>query len=422
VSEQRYRVLIVASHPVQYSSPILQRLAQHPQIDLQVTYCTLRGAEPAVDPDFGAVVQWDVPLLEGYSWQEIPNKGSGGPGFFGLYNPGLWKLIRRGHFDAVICYTGYLRASFWIAIVAARLSGTATIFGTDASSLAPRDARVSWKIALKKLAWPLLFRLADQVIVPSSRGQDLMRKLGIPQERITLTPYPVDNDWWTRQSQLVNRDRVRAEWNAARDTTVILFCAKLQPWKRPLDLLHAFAAARLPMALLIFAGEGALRVQLQAEAVSLGISEQVRFLGFVNQSQLPAVYTAADLLVLPSEYEPFAVVVNEAACCGCPTAASDLVGAARDLIAPVNPSLVFPCANVPALTDLLRNAASDSEKLREAGAAARRRMDTWSPRENISATVEAIQLAVSRKRHTPVAENPSRRPEGAAGSVPRRLP
>jgi glycosyltransferase involved in cell wall biosynthesis len=422
VPEQRYRVLVIASHPVQYSSPILQRMAQHPQIDLQVAYCTLRGAEPAVDPDFGAVVQWDVPLLEGYPWQEIPNKGSGGPGFFGLYNPGLWKLIRSGHFDAVICYTGYLRSSFWIALVAARLSGSAMIFGTDASSLAPRDARVSWKIALKKLVWPLLFRLADQVIVPSSAGQDLMRSLGIPAERITLTPYPVDNDWWTRQSQLVDRNAIRSAWGASPGTTVILFCAKLQPWKRPLDLLRAFAQAHLNDALLVFAGDGSLREQLQAEAKTLGVADRVRLLGFMNQSQLPPVYTSADLMVLPSEYEPFAVVVNEAACCGCPTAASDRVGAARDLIAPVNPSLVFPCANVPALTDVLRNAASNPQKLREAGAAARRRMDTWSPQENISATVEAIQLAVSRKRHTPVAENSSRQPEGASGSVPRRLP
>jgi glycosyltransferase involved in cell wall biosynthesis len=422
VPEQRYRVLIIASHPVQYSSPILQRMAQHPQIDLQVAYCTLRGAEPAVDPDFGAVVQWDVPLLDGYPWQEIPNKGSGGPGFFGLYNPGLWKLIRSGHFDAVICYTGYLRSSFWIALVAARLSGSAMIFGTDASSLAPRDARVSWKISLKKLVWPLLFRLADRVIVPSSAGQDLMRSLGIPAERITLTPYPVDNDWWTRQSQLVDRNAIRSAWGASPGTTVILFCAKLQPWKRPLDLLRAFAQAHLNDALLVFAGDGSLREQLQAEAKTLGVADRVRLLGFMNQSQLPPVYTSADLMVLPSEYEPFAVVVNEAACCGCPTAASDRVGAAHDLIAPVNPSLVFPCANVPALTDVLRNAASNPQKLREAGAAARRRMDTWSPQENISATVEAIQLAVSRKRHTPVAENSSRQPEGASGSVPRRLP
>jgi glycosyltransferase involved in cell wall biosynthesis len=67
--------------------------------------------------------------------------------------------------------------------------------------------------------------------------------------------------------------------------------------------------------------------------------------GFINQSQLPAVYTSADLMVLPSDYEPFAVVVNEAMRCGCPVVASDHVGAARDLVAPAAPQLIFPCGH-----------------------------------------------------------------------------
>ena len=102
-------------------------------------------------------------------------------------------------------------------------------------------------------------------------------------------------------------------------------------------------------ALLVIAGEGPLRAELESQATALGIAARVRFLGFVNQSQLPAVYTSADLMVLPSEYEPFAVVVNEAMCCGCPVAASDHVGAARDLVAPVRQEFVYRCGDVAAL-------------------------------------------------------------------------
>src|SRR6201987_5277711 len=96
------------------------------------------------------------------------------------------------------------------------------------------------------------------------------------------------------QSQLVDRAAVRASWGAHPDTSVILFCAKLQPWKRPLDLLRAFAKANLDNALLVYAGEGAQRGGLEREASELRINHRVRFLGFQNQSQLPAVYTASD--------------------------------------------------------------------------------------------------------------------------------
>jgi glycosyltransferase involved in cell wall biosynthesis len=75
-------------------------------------------------------------------------------------------------------------------------------------------------------------------------------------------------------------------------------------------LLQAFAAAAVPDAYLVFVGEGPLRFELEAEAHALGLGDRVRFLGFANQTQLPDIYCASDLMVLPSEYEPFGVVVN----------------------------------------------------------------------------------------------------------------
>ncbi len=400
MAEQRFRVLAVATHPVQYMAPIFRRMALHPQLQLKVAYCSLRGAEASLDQEFGATVKWDVPLLDGYDWVEVPNKGSGAESFFGLSNPGLWHLIRKENFDAILCFVGYVRASFWIAFAAARLANSAFLFGTDATSLVPRDSR-HWKISVKKLLWPRLFHLADQVIVPSSAGVAMMRSLGLPDDRVTLTQYVVDNDWWAAQASRVDRAAVRDSWGVAQDGLVLLFCAKLQSWKRPSDVLQAFARTNLPGALLVFAGEGPLHSQLETEAASLGIADRVRFLGFMNQSQLPAVYASADLLVLPSQYEPFAVVVNEASCCGCPVAASDRVGAARDLILPANPDLIFPCGDIDALARVLQQYLSDRDKLATAARNARARMDAWSPRENIAATVEAIRFAVLRRRRAP---------------------
>src|ERR1700726_581004 len=102
--DRRFRVLAIAAHPVQYAAPIYRRMGARPDVDFQVAYCTLRGAEAAHDPEFGATVQWHVPLLDGYRWTYVPNRGSGAESFLGLRNPGLGKLIREGRFDAVLCY------------------------------------------------------------------------------------------------------------------------------------------------------------------------------------------------------------------------------------------------------------------------------------------------------------------------------
>jgi glycosyltransferase involved in cell wall biosynthesis len=403
MADRRYRVLAIATHPVQYMAPVFRRMSTNPALDLHVAYCTLRGAEAGYDPEFGADIQWDVPLLEGYSWSQTANRGSGGRSFFGLLHPGIWRLLSGGEFDAVLCFTGYRNATFWIAWMAAKFSKTAFLFGTDTTTLASRDGR-AWKSTLKKILWPRLFRLADQVIVPSSGSRDLLVSLGLPAERVTLTPYSVDNEWWMQKSAQVDRTALRKSWGAAVDATVILFCAKLQAWKRPLDLLHAFAKAKFSNALLVFAGEGPLRAQLEREAAELGIAPRVRFLGFVNQSKLPAVYTASDLMVLPSEYEPFAVVVNEAMCCRCPVAASDHVGAARDLVAPVAPDFVFPCGDLEALAAILKLAVMDRAHLQSVAHAAFAHIQTWSPQRNIAATMEAIRIAVGRVgRHSAAA-------------------
>jgi glycosyltransferase involved in cell wall biosynthesis len=392
MTERRYKVLAIASHPVQYMSQIFRRLAERQNIELRVAYCSLRGAELARDPEFDTHIQWDIPLLDGYDWMPVRNLRM--PRIMGICNPGIWTIIRKGRFDAILCFTGYRHVTFWLSFLAARLSRTAFLFGTDSTTLEPRDG-ASWKVHLKKFFWPRLFSLADQIIVPSSASRDLMRSLGLPQRSITVTPYSVDNVWWTERAKVANRSAVRAAWGASDGDMVVLFCAKLQSWKRPLDLLHAFA--QLPKStVLVYVGEGPMRKQLGSEAELLGVRERVHFLGFKNQSELPEIYASADLMVLPSEYEPFAVVVNEAMCCGCPVLCSDRVGAARDLVEPVCPDLIFPCGDIEKLASILQGLIANPSKLRELGLAFHTRILEWSPEKNIEATIEAVRTAISR--------------------------
>lgn len=395
--ERRYRVLLVCTHPVQYTSHSFRRLAQHPRIDLLVAYCSLQGAQPGFDHEFGFDVAWDVPLLDGYRWVLVPPRfrkprlGS----FWGLINPGLWKLIREGRFDAVFVFD-YPYLSCWIANLAAKLSHSALIMSYDATKLASRRG-ASWKIPIKKFLLPRVFGMAEAVCAGSSGTVRLLESLGVPPERIVLSPGATDSGFFQQACLGFSRVELRRQWNLPQEAPVVLFCGKFQAWKRPQDLLQAFVKSGVDEAYLLFAGDGPLRTQLENEAQSLGVAARVRFLGFLNQSKLPGAYIASDLLVLPSEYETFGLVVSEAMVCGLPAVVSDQVGARFDLVEGHGSGHVYPTGDVEALARILRQVLRDAEKLRRMGEAARSRMQTWSPHEKIGSLVQAIEQAVSLK-------------------------
>jgi glycosyltransferase involved in cell wall biosynthesis len=394
MTQRPSRLLLISTHPVQYAAPIFRVLARDPRVEIQVVYCSMEGIDPKIDPGFGVRVQWDVPLLDGYPWTRLRScsrKDEIGS-FWGVFNPGMWRLISRANFDAVVLYTGYICATFWIALAAAKCNRVRVLFGTDAYDLSPRDGK-KWKVCAKRWLWPLLFRLADQVIIVSSGGAALMRSLGIPVDRITLTPFCVDNERWISMSNHVDRNAVRNGWDIASSAAVILFCAKLQQWKRPQDLLRALAKIVDLDVYLVFAGDGPLLDDLKCEAKALGVEDRVRFLGFINQSALPEVYTAADIFVLPSQYEPFGLVVNEAMLCRCPVIVSDRVGARFDLVREGETGHVFPVGNIDALAAVLRSALQDRRRLCKMGEAARVRMTTWSTGDYVNALVGAVLKA-----------------------------
>jgi len=397
MTERKLRVLTISSHPIQYGAPLFRIMAKHAKLDFQVAFCSLRGAESAgYDPEFGANVQWDVPLLDGYKWTQLPNRGSGSENFWAWRNTGLWDFIRQGNFDAVISHVGYVRATFWIAYFAARSVGIPFIFGTDASRIEPRDES-KLKLAAKKIIWPAVFSLAGQVLTASSAGRDMMIALGFPPDRVSMTLDTVDNDWWLAQANAVNREEARRSLGFQSQEKIILFCAKLQPWKRPMDLLRAFSSAAIPNAKLAFAGDGAQRAELEKEAAARKISDKVQFLGFVNQSQLPKLYKSADLMVIPSRYEPFGLVVNEAMLCSCPVIASDRVGAVRDLITHGETGYVYPCDDTNALAALLQSSLSDPSRLQSVRQNALQRIQTWTPQASADALVQAVEQALARK-------------------------
>ncbi len=402
MTDRPLRLLLVCSHPVQYVAPLFVRLARHPRLEILVAYASLRGAEKALDPGFGVEIAWDVPVLEGYPWLSLSPHASASPSpSVQAHLPtasrrGLRSLISSGHWDAIYVGGYYFRQA-WMAMLAARRLKIPILLSTDAHSLASWRSNSTLRTAAKGLLLRRIYALASIVLAGSSGTVAFLQSLGVPRDSILLAGNVVENQWWSKRASQAAPASTRASWNIPSSAPVALFAAKLQPWKRPLDALEAFAAASVEGSYLVFAGDGPLRDSLLERARSLGIDSRVRFLGFVNQSLMPQVYSASSLLLLPSQYEPFGLVVNEAMLCGCPAIVSDRVGARFDLVQDGVPGFVVPCGALPALTRARRSLLADPPLLRRFAQAARLRMDSWQPSQNVEAFARAVEIAAARR-------------------------
>jgi glycosyltransferase len=111
------------------------------------------------------------------------------------------------------------------------------------------------------------------------------------------------------------------------DTNIILYIGRLVKVKGLDLLLTAFAEASLENYKLVIVGEGDQHIPLLQQTKLLNISEKVIFAGFHSGIELYAWYNIANYFILPSRYEPFGAVVNEALVYGCPVIASKYIGA-----------------------------------------------------------------------------------------------
>ncbi len=163
-------------------------------------------------------------------------------------------------------------------------------------------------------------------------GEQYFERYGADPARCFWVPYEPDYEQF-RAVDAGTMEATRKAHGLPADRRLLLYSGRLAAVKRVDLLIDAFAAVAesRPTWDLAILGDGELRESLQAR-VPGGLTDRVHWLGFQQADVLPAVYRACDALVLPSDYEPWALVINEAVAAGLAVVASDVVGAAYELV------------------------------------------------------------------------------------------
>jgi glycosyltransferase involved in cell wall biosynthesis len=387
------RLAILASHPIQYQAPLFRSLAAREDVTLKVFYCWDFGIKETIDPGFGRSFQWDIPLLDGYDHELIPNLAQkpGTKHFFGLLNPMAPARIRDFRPDALVVH-GYSHFTELEMVAASRVLGIPVLVRGDSNLLHRRPPHI---LAAKQLLLRPLFATLAGALSSGRLNAQYYAHYGIPAERIFHAPFTVDNAFFQEREPDARAAArtIRSELGIAESDTVAVFAAKLLGHKGCDDLIRAFGAHPRKHAHLVIVGDGPAKEEYMelAKRVAPG---RIHFLGFFNQQRMPTAYVMGDVFVLPSHYEPWGLAINEAMSLGLPIIASDQCGAVPDLVLPAN-GWVFPAKNVEALASVLDAAFGDREGLGRKAAASRKRIATWDIPQTADGFVQAAKAVSS---------------------------
>ena len=387
------KLMYLTTHPIQNQVPVFRKLAQTPGIDFKTLYCQIPDAQQQ-GQQFGVNFEWDIPLLDGYEYEVLENR-SRKPSvmkFDGCDTPGVARSLHQHQPDAVAINGWVVKSCLQTARACRRLRIPAIVRG-EANDLRPRSW---WKRQLHQQ----MMQLFDAYCPIGLASTRFYRQLNIPDEKLFLSPYCVDNDRVSRSAPKTDASRAlaRQRFKIQDDRCCLLFCGKLMPKKHPLTLLKALehSIADGSKVQLLIVGDRELRAE--CEQFVSARSLPVTFAGFINQSEISMAYDVADCLVLPSDHgETWGLVVNEAFAAGNPAIVSDQVGSYPDLIENGVTGWVHRFDDVSHLASRISEAAEDPQRLTLMGQQAKELIHNFSPARAAKGIVAAAEYCAANR-------------------------
>ncbi|SJZ98773.1 glycosyltransferase family 4 protein [Sediminibacterium ginsengisoli] len=327
-------VVFLNSHPIQYFVPLYQKITAENSSDLEIIYCSGANPDGKLDKEFGKKIQWDIPMLTGYRSRFLKNhsfKPSSDNGFFGLINFGILKYLFKKEKSVFIIH-GWGYATNIMAILFAKTAGHVVCLRAETPYV--HELKKNRVVTFFKHLWlRMLFSRVDRFLYIGNENKRFYTALGVSEKQLVFAPYCIDNKRFAEVADAVSKEEARALVKLPGSEKIILYSGKYISKKRPLDLLQAMLLLKGMNIHLVMVGEGDKRAEMETFINDNELANDITLTGFVNQSQIPYYYAAADIFVMTSGLgETWGLSVNEAMNFGLPVILSDMTGSAFDLV------------------------------------------------------------------------------------------
>lgn len=339
MSKKKLKVFHLEHAVYPYRIPLFEELSNH--FDLSVYLCRRKKS----------FRQWDASLPLNLSFEtEILKNFSIGPLTINFTLP--FRLLLFRHDVYTVAGIDFITAiQFIVTFFISKVRGCPFILIDEFIETSWYSQVHPFKKKFRDIFSSIFYKYIDAFVAWNKKAAQYMEKQGVPQERIFIGPpfYP---------KEFLKEVNVSRETSPFQERTVVFTVSYLLPRKGIDILIKAFKELKRDDTTLIIAGKGKYETKLKTLARG---DSRIKFLGYVDGVDKARYYKWADIFVLPTLWDPWGVVVNEAMYFGLPIISTDAAGSSDHLIK--DNGFVVQAGDKNALKEAL-TALLDDEKLR----------------------------------------------------------
>ena len=387
------KLAVVTTHPIQYNVPWLVKLAEK-GIVIKVFYTYEQSRSGQVfDTGFGKEIRWDIPLLEGYEHEFVPNT-SRRPGlhhFMGIVNPQLTARIEAWQPDGVLVigwnYSSHLHCM-------RHFHGRIPVYFRGDSVLLHERTGIRKLARRIFLTW--VYRHVDYAFYVGTHNRSYFLRHGMKPDQLVFSPQAIDIQRFSQPDEVYRQQAEfrKKELGIPAGNLTVLFAGKMTTVKNPGFMIRlARACVGLPVSFLLV-GDGALKDEIEQQAAGMS---NVLFMDFQNQTVMPVVYRMGDVYIMPSLSETWGMGVSEAMACGLPVMASEHVGCVADLVLENKTGMIFRLDDIDKCMEFLRRLCHRRDEVVEMATCANSLIEFFS--------FSHIVDSVTRTMYSPVVES-----------------
>jgi glycosyltransferase involved in cell wall biosynthesis len=382
------KLAIIDSHPIQYNAPVFRLLAERGNLEVKVFYTWGESVlEQKFDPGFGKAIEWDIPLLQGYTYEFVDNAAPNpnASSFSGIDNPGIFREIDAWRPDYLLVFGWSFKTNLRVL---RHYKGRIPIIFRGDSTLLREQPGFSFKKSLRRVFLRWVYRHVDTALYVGAHNRAYYLKHGLKPSQLVYAPHAIDIERFASADDTRTREALqwRADLGIPAHHLVVLYAGKLEPIKNVDFIVRLAQQMKQTPIHFVIVGNGPEEARLKQSAEGM---TNVHFLDFQNQGRMPVVYRLGDVVILCSHSETWGLALNEAMACGKAVAAANTCGGAIELIEEGVNGIIFSHDQPARLQQYLEQLAADPGQLQRAAQYSRERITGFSF-EKIAAAIEGV--------------------------------